>query len=198
MPEGQLFKLLTRRGWNSEFTLKVALSRNFLLRIQSGRLPLYRQRVGGHLFSAERLDKQVDVGLVNRKLVIKLRKRERVTGVSEIAREFIRKGFGQNSLELRIPPLLYPVRYRTRRSPLSCMEREEGFIRATEFCRNQGMLRACWLRDPLISERCSSGDYTSWGILRPAPSSGTLALCGISFIFEYGPRRVPGDGARRF
>ena len=50
VPDGQLFKLLTRKGWNSEFTLKVALSRNFLLRVQSGRLPLYRQRAGDHLF----------------------------------------------------------------------------------------------------------------------------------------------------
>ena len=39
VPDGQLFKLLTRKGWNSEFTLKVALGRNFFLRVQSGRLP---------------------------------------------------------------------------------------------------------------------------------------------------------------
>ena len=83
------------------------------------------------------------VGLVNRKLIIKLRKRDRVTGLSEIAREFIRKEFGQNSLKLRIPPLLCPVCYRTSTSPLPRMEREEGFIRTTEFCRNQRMGRAC-------------------------------------------------------
>ena len=68
------------------------------------------QRAAENVLSDERLDRKVVSGLAYRKLIARLNRIKLTVAGSTIVRVRVCEGYSQDSLELRIPRLLCPLR----------------------------------------------------------------------------------------
>ena len=92
-----------------EFSQSVGTCWACFLQIQSGCSPLVRRMPTEHMGGESILGTSAVFGIWRRHLVIKLCRREHVTGGSRVIRKCIRDGYPTGPLEIHVPQLFYPI-----------------------------------------------------------------------------------------